>query len=372
MEFLSILVQPIIANNFPQHAGKFGIIHSDDNKPHLRPVLYAVCASASRFCATEDSGYEFSSPCVMGERACMNVRLQKFLIKCIPFATCRDKLRLKYYYGDNIFNGYLLKAVHDFHVLKHRKDEIEEFCIGSSHAQCGYLARRNTFNLGYSACDLYYSTRIARYWIDAGMPKLKRIIVFYDPFAPGHNIEKSRMAFCSLPWQKLYAIPPRGMLREETIFKSGKVKVGDVEKILNDRIKKNPAGALYSNEITSVCDETVDSPSAASLEKCGYTKRLNLKPDTETKWLIDLYEFAKSHNVEVVAVIPPAHSIYRRYIGLSADKLFESLFKAEKQYGFKVLNYWESTDVLDSDFFDVDHLNKAGTSKLTSLIERDG
>lgn len=292
----------------------------------------------------------------------MDIKWQRRLINWIPFRFIRKRLRFKYFYGDRIFSSWLKACVMKHAGMMRCKDEIEEICVGSSHGFDGYLADDRSFNLADTSCDLYYATRIACHWLDAGCKKLKRIILFYDVFSPAHNLSKSSHSFIGIGMEAVYHIPPRGEFGPSFIKDAS---IEDVKKIFADRWRSVDVPSGYRGN-------NAPPPKSGDFTSRNLShKKLNQKPDTETIWVKALYEAAKAKSVEVVVVIAPCREDYRADVGGTEELLFSNVRSLAASLGIKLLSYYASSDFEWADFCDPDHLNVQGAAKLTKMIHRD-
>ena len=56
---------------------------------------------------------------------------------------------------------------------------------------------------------------------------------------------------------------------------------------------------------------------------------------------------------------------------LSSEELFKKLYDITNKYeNVKILNYYDSKEFPDKEFYDGDHVNKIGAEKLTAMIRK--
>ena len=248
------------------------------------------------------------------------------------------------------------EPVFKFEGLSRLASEVEELCLGSSHAHYGYYAEGRRYNLGDPSCDAYYSLQMLRYWA-VRMPVLKRVFYFYDIFNPGNVIDLGRESFRRICWLKSY-----GMMPQTPVFRRD-TDIGEsyaaCEEVLNavtaEHIAALPDG-YRGNAIKRSPMPNVDLPRRVAMH-------LKLNEGNCDRYVSEMIELCRDRKLELVIVIPPLRSDYMRELPPG--------FKLQPPNGARIINYMDSGLFADGDFKDSDHLNEEGARKLTRLLHEE-
>lgn len=241
-------------------------------------------------------------------------------------------------------------------------DKIETIILGSSHAQLGYRATKNEFNLGLSFQDLYYSYKLYEKFNN---PSLKNIVLFYSVFSPGNQTIKTRFAdvssiykvVCGIDYQDEKEVKKQKLKRSESYLKNQYKKF-----IKNFVFESNYRG----NENTYI---TCFKPPYAS-ERAEKHYKNNQRNNNQTKYVGMINNLVKQSGANLLVVIPPVTKAYKNFLPESKE-LFKELFCLAENSDINILNLYSEDLFEDCEFVDWDHLNIEGANKLTKIINKN-
>ncbi len=241
------------------------------------------------------------------------------------------------------------------------KDKIDTLILGSSHAQFGYRAKANEFNLGLSYQDLYHSYNLCKKSFKHPH-KIKTIVLFYSVFSPGHQQIRTRdFDICSI-----YKAVCQIDYQDENIAKEKQLEklTSKFNKQYKHFKKKFKLNIQYRGNETSF--KTATKTKEASERALPHFKN-NQRNNNQTQYVEKIYNIAKENNAKLLIVIPPATKSYKDCLP-SSDVLFKELYELQKKLNFNIINVYDNTSFNDNDFKDWDHLNLTGAEKLTKII----
>ena len=240
--------------------------------------------------------------------------------------------------------------------LRRLASDVEELCVGSSHAHYGYYADARGYNLGDPSCDAYYCLQMLKYWIVL-MPSLKRIVYFYDIFNPGNIIDLGREAFRRISWLHFYRMEPQtSQYRRDTTIGESYAACEEVfHAVVAEHVASLPDG-YRGNALRRFPMSNVDVAKRVAMH-------LKLNKGDCDRYVSEMIALCRARNLEIVIVIPPLRSDYMRELPPG--------FTLQPPKGARIINYMDSSFFVDEDFMDSDHLNEAGAKKLTRLLHEE-
>ena len=245
--------------------------------------------------------------------------------------------------------------------LPHLKVVVDTVVLGSSHAHYGYYAEGNVFNLGYTSCDLYHSCGLYKWLAGNGFDKVKNVIMFFDVFSPGFELEKTSESYFHIPFEECFGIAARCPLA-----KTGWKK----ERILKARIRhsvcqarRNPdLGWRGNGDYAIVIKDNVERRVEGHLKNC-------FRGNGQTQYLGEMAKLASQRGDRFVVVIPPLREDYRKLLP-PGDVVFGELQALTKENPcIEVASLLDDARFHDDDFNDMDHLNLQGAKKLARIVE---
>lgn len=239
-----------------------------------------------------------------------------------------------------------------FFSLKMKENTVKTLVIGSSHGYYGFVADDgyNEFNAADTSQDLYYSYEIYKKFADA--PKLKNVVLFYSVFSPGFSIElteeKFRSDFYRYIWDIPYRFTPDGSrpeaLKEIALF------------VQNEKPDASYVGnCAYSFFMGGISTE----------ERVGHHLKHNRRRQNQTEYVRKAALLAKEKGHDFYVVIPPHRSDYTKLLP-PFEEVFPELLALKNDV--KIVSFLGDERFEDSDFGDMDHLNRTGAEKCTALV----
>ena len=246
--------------------------------------------------------------------------------------------------------------------LSDEANNINTVVLGSSHGERfipDYFP--NSFNLCSRSQDLKYSFLFYKY-VTKNYPHIKKIILFYSVFSPGSEIEKSPQEKEICPaMNELFSL---GVEYDDELLKRLSVEIrGKLDFLrVQSEFKK---GYIPTTETDLGPDDVI--------KKVNSHLKLN-KNNISNIYLIKLLLLVKKLGHQIVIVIPPGRSDYKKGFEMSSNCLFSSLY--EIIYDFNIdheinlINFWDDNSFVDSYFDDCHHLHclREGSKLLTEKI----
>lgn len=267
-----------------------------------------------------------------------------------------DKLRRKVPYSFYIKN--LGKKILSYEKIK---DDIDTIILGSSHAQLGYRAKANEFNLGLSFQDLYYSYELYKKFCN---PKLKKVILFYSVFSPGNQTIKTKFSKTCITHKIITSID----YQDKKVAKNKKLY--NLEADYNCQFEKYKKKFHFdSNYRGNEIKYTTSFKSPVAQERANAHYKNNIRHNNQTDYVKKMLELANKNGINFLVVLSPATKAYRDCLPPSHE-LFAELFMLAKTNNINIINMYDTEIFKNSDFIDWDHLNLKGATKLTAEIKK--
>lgn len=205
---------------------------------------------------------------------------------------------------------------------------------------------------------MYYSNQLYKLYNN---DKIKKIIISFSVFSPGHSIIKTKRVpltvifkvLTGINYQDMNIAKEKNLIKLENVYKSFLNKNFLLEKNYRGQFEDYPVGFNENAE-------------EISLKHYKNNKR----EFSQMHYLEEILDLAKINNQKVSIVICPVTEKYKSFLPNSAE-LFSDLYKIVSKYiNVNVLNFYDFADFTNEYFFDSDHLNYEGASKLTKLIKK--
>lgn len=246
--------------------------------------------------------------------------------------------------------------------FQHIKDQLSTIVLGSSHGYYGFNTNMlpHSFNLCSPSQDLKYSYLLLDK-VNRECNKLKNIILFYSIFSPGSDVEKSAS-------ERVVAIAMNNKYQLGINYSEEElISLNNFAK--NIKIEcENPKN--YDHGYPPFILESINDSYGVSNRARDHL-RFNLRHNS-LGYLSKIIALAYHRRQRIFIVLPPYRSDYKREIiqngGNRYSGLTTTLELAKSFIKPVVLDFFDNTNFIDSDFIDFDHLNHEGAIKLTNIV----
>lgn len=280
-----------------------------------------------------------------------------------------DKLVLKYLKRRyNLCSGEMLEYIKKRDGVECNKYKIINLFLGSSHTQMGInsnaFEQNAAYNLAISSQDLYNSCELYKKYCKE-IPNLKNIFIEYSVFSAGYEIEKSINSRFAYYYNFVFGIPFKYLTKSN--FVKSNINLVYKKAMRGYKLPKGYNGYL---DYVTYYDENI-----AIRDVKAHIKHAT-RNNKQEQYIKQTIELANSLEQNVYVLVPPHSSTYITYIKEEANKmeytledLFAPLNNLKKEIDLKILNYFDSKEFCDEDFYDWEHLNPSGALKWTSFIK---
>lgn len=239
--------------------------------------------------------------------------------------------------------------------------QITTVALGSSHGAQGFIAHSAypySFNLCSASQDLYYSRRLYDYSLKKNK-NIKHILFFYSVFSQGFDLIRTNEAYRAAFFRTIYKFPYRGPSNAE--------------------LKEHERSCRYylrSKRIDIPINHWGYCPLEMNYMPVELAKRVHthLRENRRENDIFDDFMFTLTdclkRGIKLSVIIAPVQKGFHELLP-SKKELFQRLYEVTKNTPVRVLEYFDSSLFLASDFSDSDHLNHQGATKLTNFIHHE-
>ena len=242
-------------------------------------------------------------------------------------------------------------------------DAMSTIVLGSSHAQMGWLAGSNEFNLGMSYQDLYHTYHIYKRYADSR--SLKKIIVFYSVFSQGHQLIRTNDARVSVAYKVVANVPWEDVNIADVLRLNRLIPVYR-RKAITYLSEHMPDASYRGNECLYVPVLTKTAAERANAHFKNSCRDMDM-----SHYLERLIQDAALRGHIVYVVIPPVTQAYRDALPNSNWIFGEFERKVAKYINAFCFNHYADERFIQRDFIDWDHLSRIGAEKLTNLVREE-
>ena len=255
--------------------------------------------------------------------------------------------------------------------LLENNSDAETLITGISYAQRGIDVNqfnKKTYNLACGSQDLYYDYHIIKFLIENYREKLKKVnnviigLCYYS-----FQYDMSLSAMKNRVWFYYEAIGlghhgnKRDIMcdyRKEKIEIAKKIfKCDDNANLIVDWLT-DKKDVCKINESTGKNQALIDGNKNYPQTVKEYTRIFN-----------EYLKLLKDNEIKVTVVVFPLTKYYsRNFPKKIKEEFYRIVDKAQKEYGFKFLDYSENHDFKDDEFYDVSHLNSSGAKRFSKLL----
>lgn len=262
------------------------------------------------------------------------------------------------------FDELYALTIKKYKALREIKPEITTLVLGSSHGRDAYICDNNAFNLSGTSLDLYRIYHLYLWMMQNHPSKIKNIIVFYDVFHAGLQLEKTRNALRTVPYKLFYNIDYAFPLSKQNI-KAESSLIKKLQKRYQSMPMPSPS---YRGNIKHPTSHK--SSKDTELKVQGHLKN-NMRGNNQDAYIESLAKQTEARNQNLFIVTSPYRQDYLSFLP-PYETVFSQLLRIAKEHpSVHILNYQNDKDFSDDDFYDSDHLNQQGAEKLTNKITQD-
>lgn len=233
---------------------------------------------------------------------------------------------------------------------------LQTLVLGSSHGDYGFVPAEGSFNLCGASQDLYTSYELYRR--SGELPKLNTVILFYSVFSSGSETEKTVERERCLYYRKFWGVPYR--FNDESFWKPKEVHLEAWLKIREKKANPDYRGlGDYRGFLP---------PSSSVSDRVVSHLKNNRRNNGQVQYVEKMAELAKERGHKFVIVIPPFRRDYMDLLPPYAEVFGDLLTILRRHHDVHLLSFFGDSSFADSDFGDMDHLNRHGAGKLTAKI----
>jgi hypothetical protein len=231
-------------------------------------------------------------------------------------------------------------------------DTLHTLVLGSSHGDFAFdpAFMPGAFNLCSRSQDLRHSEALYRK-LSPECRLLETVVLFYSVFSSGSFVERS-------PSEKGICPALNEIFHLELTYEDAELR------FLCDAVRGKLDGlAFMAGRSGFIPEMTVGFWPESYTAKARAADHMKLNKNTDANgYLHKLIAACKVKGHRLLIVFPPARSDYRRAIGVTGRKLFQSVYEIHTALPdtFEMLNLYDTEDFADCDFGDFDHLRPEG------------
>ena len=269
--------------------------------------------------------------------------------------------------------------------LRKQADSIKLLILGSSHAHHGINPAKfelPAYNMANVSQSLYYDTRIIQQELNR-LKSLKVVILPISYFSlessPAPSLEEWRYFF----YLRFYGIPlPVEVDRYYSVFDLRRYSLialygyQDSRRFFMKRFKKinlaeqvGPDGWYPIDYIPTAVISEETGKQRAEFHQAGMAPS-NIS--TNIGYLTTIIELLRRKGVTPVLLTLPVYGTYYSHVNeTSYNTLCRETAALAAHYGVRYINYFRDSRFDRNDFFDNDHLNRNGATKLSILLNAE-
>ena len=274
----------------------------------------------------------------------------------------------------HIPNDYIYKK----NYLDKHSNEIEILILGSSEGYFGinpvYLSHHafNAANVSQSL-DLDYQI-FMKY--QNSLDGLKIVIIPVSYSILWYNLRSGLESWRIKNYAIYYGIDTQSASDRFEIL-NGKPGI-NIQRIYNFYVKNNYSiscsefgwATTYKSEVVNNLDESgITTALRHSYKDLHSERRIKLFKENITA-LSSFAEYCDKNNIQVLFITFPAYYTYRERLNTEQLQLMNETINGlvKKHNNCLYINWFDNSDFVREDFFDVDHLNEIGAKKITEKL----
>jgi hypothetical protein len=284
-----------------------------------------------------------------------------------------------------VFIEYMLSRIPNSYSFKKQIADkniqnTEVLVLGGSHAYEGInpaLFSKKGLNLSNSAQSLYYDEKILEEFLPKAQ-KLKIVLLDISYISIGYDFSKSD-SWRAYFYDKYFDIPPDIVMpgdnfwKHTMIYTYGPKQVRDyIFKGFNVNFAKEVSPMGWHNDSNRPkLSQSLDTNARIVTKQQDAFINRKLAPHSIGS-LSHIVALLKSKNIIPVLVFLPCTSYYWKYLNKNnyafMDKQINEFCECNN---LKYINYMIDSRFVDDDFYDSNHLNKQGASKISKILNED-
>ncbi|WP_244834818.1 DUF1574 domain-containing protein [Clostridium sp. BJN0001] len=252
------------------------------------------------------------------------------------------------------------------------KDELNLIITGISYAQKGIKTdklRKKSFSLACFSQDLFYDYTQVKWIINNlsdNIQNLKYVIIGLSYYSFEYDMSLSSQKYRTLLYYD--AIKESHHLKNTDYLLEG---MNITKKIAKNIFSYDKDGRLdkidfmfTKKRIYLLSDEKGKEQAERDCNK-NYPETVK----ENTKIFKDYLTLLKDNNIKPIVVVFPVSKYYSKYFSRRVKNEFENILnEVRKDYDFQLIDYFDSDEFTDDDFYDVSHLNNDGALKFTEIL----
>lgn len=244
-----------------------------------------------------------------------------------------------------------------------QKEKIQLLITGISYHNDGVDPQMfpvKAFNFALRAQDLFYDFQITKFLNEQRKDKcdLKYVIIGLNYFSFEYDFSKSLSCKEIIRYFPEISTP-HNMLNQEYFE----------DFVLEER--KRLSRYKYYEKFFEIKLPTymLNDEEGAKAATADFNKHYPITLYENKKILNDYISYLENKNIKPIVLIMPATKYYTKYCPIEKRELFEkTLNEVLKGHNVQILNYFDSYDCPDSDYYHITHFNKEGARKFTQKI----
>lgn len=262
----------------------------------------------------------------------------------------------------------------------------EGFITGLSHFECGIntkFLKKSFFNFAVASQDLFFDYKLLNYALgfENFKKSIKYVIIGMPYFGFGYDISKSKN-FRTIRTEIYY--PVLGTVHNYENGEDFKNKYAHYKNICSKVFRHDYSRIIYNSvkhgglktleeagnskfNSSKLTEEERESFINDVKKECKDRYPLTIKENIEI--MKEYLQCLSSNNIKSIILCCPLTKLYRDNASREVQKQFYNIISELKgSYEFQFIDYFESEEFDDEDFFDISHLNYRGAKKFTNIL----
>lgn len=280
----------------------------------------------------------------------------------------------------NKYYDYEIYRAYDYYI--NCKKPLEAFITGISYHEVAIDTKQlpnNIINLAVSSQDLFYDYEWAKMVLNNQeiSKNIKYAIIGLSYYSFEYDLSKSnfkdRVCMYYPIFKKCHShYSSSEIIKNYNEFNqvAPKVLKKDYSDFLFSTFREN-SDSLWEKFISGIMDEEEIKKDSWMVEK-DCNKNYPITVQENIKILKEYIQLLKTKGIKpIVVVCPTSEHYYSRFSPRIKSEFIDIINKVKDEFNIEVLDYFESKDFTDNDFYNVSHLNKEGAKKFTKMLRED-